>query len=143
MKRLKPGQESEGSGHLLWDLGDDAFTVGRPHPMIEPSLRDEHVISAAHDPSVGVVLVDLVLGHGAHPDPAVGLAEAVEKAKRVVSERGGILPVVASVTGTDLDPQGYDRQVDLLRHAGVRVARSNAEAARLALHIVRAMTGEA
>lgn len=140
--RLKPGQEGEGSGHLMWDLGDDAFTVGRPHPMIEPSLRDEQVIAAAHDPSVGVVLVDLVLGHGAHPDPAAGLAETVEKAKRVVSERGGILPVVASATGTDLDPQGYGHQVDLLRRAGVRVARSNAEAARLALHIVRTMTGE-
>ena len=141
--RLKPGQESEGSGHLLWDLGDDAFTVGRPHPMIEPSLRDEHVIAAAHDPSVGVVLVDLVLGHGAHPDPAVGLAEVVEKAKSIASERGEVLPVVASVTGTDLDPQGYDRQVNLFQQAGIRVMRSNAEAARLALHVVRVATGEA
>lgn len=134
---IEPGKERAGARHLLWDLGDDAFTVGRPHPMIEPALRDEHVLAAAQDPSVAVVLVDLVLGHGAHPDPATGLAETAVEAKRVAARRGRSLSVVASVSGTDRDPQGHDKQVDRLREAGIRIARSNAEAARLALYVLQ------
>ena len=141
--KIMPGEGSEGSRHLLWDLGDDAFTVGRPHPMIEPVLRDEYVITAAQDPSVSVVLVDLVLGYGAHPGPAAGLAKAVTEAKAIAARHGGHLSINASVTGTDLDVQGYDQQVDLLQHAGIRVMRSNAEAVRLALHVVRVATGKA
>ena len=141
--KIESGEGSEGSRHLLWDLGDDAFTVGRPHPMIEPALRDEHVIAAAQDPSVSVVLFDLVLGHGAHPDPATSLAKAVTEARAIAARHGGHLSIVASVTGTDRDPQGYDQQVDLLQQAGIWVMRSNAEAARLALHVVRVAMGEA
>ena len=109
------------------DLGDDEFTRGRPHPMIEPELRNEHIRTAAADPKVGVLLFDLVLGFGAHADPAGVLIAGLEGNKK---------PVVASVTGTEQDPQGWSRQVAALRAAGVHVAPSNAQAATLARSLV-------
>jgi FdrA protein len=120
------------AGHILWDLGDDAFTVGRPHPMIEPALRDAEVERALADPKVGVVLVDCVLGHGAHPDPAESLAQAVQRTPSGAR-------VIASVTGTDRDPQGYREQRRRLEAAGVLVADSNAQA----VEWVAAMLGSA
>jgi FdrA protein len=110
------------SGHRFVDLGDDAYTRGRPHPMIEPEIRNDHVARAMADPAVGLVLVDLVLGYGSHENPAGVLLKAVKGAK----------PVIASVTGTEQDPQIWSRQVALLREAGVIVAASNAQAAELA-----------
>ncbi len=113
--------------HTLIDLGDDAYTVGRPHPMIEPAVRDEPLKNALADASCAVVLLDCVLGHGAHPSPASHLA-------RILEGRGAGSPViVASVTGTDADPQGYSAEVARLEAAGVCVAASNADAARLAI----------
>ena len=115
-----------GAAHSLIDLGDDEFTRGRPHPMIEPELRNEHLRRALREEGVGVVLLDMVIGYGAHADPA-GLVAGVLKGL------SGKKPlIVASVTGTEDDPQDYSRQVKTLRAAGVRVAESNAAAARLA-----------
>ncbi len=113
-------------GHRFVDLGDDRHTRGRPHPMIEPEIRNQHVAAALADPAVGVVLVDIVLGYGSHPDPAGVLTEQDVSSKTVI----------ASVVGTELDPQGYSRQVARLRDAGVRVAPSNAHAAELAASLV-------
>ncbi len=124
-------------GHVLLDLGDDRFTRGKPHPMIEPSLRDERVARAGEDPRVALVLADLVLGHGAHPNPARGLADAALEAKRTSRRRGGGLAVVASITGTEADPQGYSREKKTLEEAGVWVAETNEEAARLAAAILQ------
>jgi FdrA protein len=107
-------------GHTFIDLGDDRYTRGRPHPMIDPEIRNAHVAAAAADPAVGVILLDVVLGYGAHPDPAGILLKVNAKT------------VVASVTGTDEDPQVRSRQVAKLREAGVLVAPSNAQAAELA-----------
>jgi FdrA protein len=115
-----------GAGHEFIDLGDDEFTRGRPHPMIEPALRNEHVARALADPKVGVVLVDLVLGYGSHENPAAVLAENDLRKKTVI----------ASVTGTEQDPQGYSRQAAILRAAGAIVAPSNARAAALAASLV-------
>jgi len=126
--RIAPGTEA--AGHVIWDLGDDAFTVGTPHPMIEPSLRDEAVLRVAQDPSVGIVLVDCVLGYGAHPDPAGSLGEAAKRAIEIAAAHDRNLVVVASVTGTDEDPQHFGRQVATLTEAGVLVAPSNAAAVR-------------
>lgn len=111
---------------LLTDFGDDAYTVGRPHPMIDPALRTAAFADALADPTVGVVLLDLVLGYGAHPDPAAPLVAALAAAP---ADRP---PVVASVTGTDADPQSRARQVAALEGAGVLIAGSNAAAVRLA-----------
>ena len=113
-------------GHRFVDLGDDRYTRGRPHPMIDPEIRNAHVAAASADPAVGVILVDMVIGYGAHPDPAAVLLEAIV----------GDKVLVASVTGTDRDPQVRSRQVARLRDAGVLVAPSNAQAAELAASLV-------
>jgi FdrA protein len=115
----------------LVDFGDDEYTTGRAHPMIDPSLRLERLAAVAADPETGVVLMDVVLGHGAEPDPAASLAPAIR----------GIRPaVVITVVGTAHDPQGLDRQVAELAEAGAEVHLSNAAATRRALEILAAPT---
>ncbi|MBS0338723.1 MAG: acyl-CoA synthetase FdrA [Proteobacteria bacterium] len=116
--------------HSLIDLGDDEYTRGRPHPMIDPELRNELLAQTLADPAVAVVLLDVVIGYGAHADPAGLIAQVVESAApdRPV--------VVASITGTDADPQGYARQAARLAACGVLVAASNAQAAALAARVV-------
>jgi FdrA protein len=109
------------------DFGDDEYTRGRAHPMIDPTLRLEEIGRAAADPEVGVLLLDVVLGHGAEPDPAQLLAPAIEKVPQ---------PVVVTVVGTAADPQDRDRQVRALAEAGAEVHLSNALATRRALEIV-------
>lgn len=111
------------SAYRLIDLGDDEYTRGRPHPMIEPQLRNEHLAKALKDKAVGVILLDVVIGYGAHADPAGLLAEVLKKNKKLV---------IASVTGTENDPQVFSKQVKTLKEAGVLVADSNAQAARIA-----------
>jgi FdrA protein len=111
------------------DLGDDEYTRGRPHPMIEPEIRNDHLARAIADPQVGVILIDVVLGYGAHENPAGVLAQAIRKDKLVV----------ASVTGTEQDPQVWSRQAAILRDAGVIVAASNAHAAELAASLAQAI----
>ncbi len=117
-------------GHALIDLGDDDYTQGRPHPMIDPSVRDEPLRAALADTAVGVVLIDVVLGRGAHADPASFVAAVLG-----ASAKSRPL-IVATVTGTSDDPQDRTGQRAILENAGVVLAQSNAEAARLALRIV-------
>ncbi len=112
------------------DFGADEYTAGRPHPMIDPAARAEHVAAAGRRGDVGVLLVDCVLGHGSSPDPATPLAEAVATACGEASRDGRALLVVGSVTGTESDPQQLAGQRRILRDAGVVVLRSNAAAAR-------------
>ncbi|HUX38569.1 MAG TPA: acyl-CoA synthetase FdrA [Rectinemataceae bacterium] len=123
-------------GHTIVDLGDDVFTVGRPHPMIDPSTRTERVLAEKDDASVAVVLVDVVLGYGSHDDPAGALVPALVEARRAAEARGGYLPVVASVVGTAGDYQGMAAQVAMLEAAGCIVMPSNFRAAKLAARIV-------
>ncbi len=121
-------------GHTVLDLGDDLFTRGRPHPMIDHRLRNERLIQEAVDPETAVVLLDVVLGHGAHDDPAAAMAPALAEARR---QNGGSAPaLVGFVCGTEADPQGLARQKAALREAGVLLANSNAEAVRLAAAII-------
>lgn len=115
------------TGHTFVDFGDDAYTAGRAHPMIDPTLRLEHLARAAADDEVAVVLLDVVLGHGAEPDPAALLAPAIAAVPR---------PVVVAVVGTDADPQGLDRQVRALAEAGAEVHLSNAGATRRAIELI-------
>jgi FdrA protein len=117
-------------GHTFVDFGDDAMTEGRAHPMIDPSLRAERFRREAADPETGVVLLDVVLGYGAHPDPAGELQGHIERA---LAARPGGLSVVVALCGAAGDPQGLDRQAARLRTAGALVTRSSAHAARLAL----------
>lgn len=118
--------------HTLVDLGDDAFTRGRPHPMIDHALRNERLAREARDPAVAVILFDVVLGHGAHPDPAAAMAPALRAAARRE------VALVASVCGTAADPQNLARQEAALREHGVILGASNAEAARIAAAIAGA-----
>jgi len=114
--------------HTIIDLGDDHFTRGRPHPMIEPSLREKRMLREAADPETAVLLFDVVLGQGAHPDPGGEAAKVVARAKHEGSEA----LFLCSVTGTAGDPQGLEVQRRKLREAGAVVAETHAESCRLA-----------
>jgi FdrA protein len=129
-----------GARHAMVDLGDDTLTVGRAHPMIDASLRLEAVRQAARDDRVRVLLLDVVLGHGAHPDPASEHAPAVQDAIATAAGRGRRLDVVVSLTGTAGDPQGRDAQAAALASAGATVLLSNAAATRLAVDLATADT---
>lgn len=125
-------------GNEVIDLGDDAYTVGRPHPMMDPSLRATMIEESFDDETLAVLLVDVVLGYGSHPDPATPVAEAVRKGREKAERAGRTVLVAASVCGTSSDPQGLDQQEQTLREAGIRVLPSNEDAVRCA---VSAVTG--
>ena len=126
------------SGHALVDLGDDEFTRGRPHPMIDQRLRNERIAREAEDPETAVLLIDVVLGYGAHPDPAREIVPALRAARARAEREGRGLALVGFLCGTEGDPQGLARQEAALREAGVVLAASNAQAARLAANMVSA-----
>jgi succinyl-CoA synthetase alpha subunit len=129
LRRLLPGR---GEDIDVIDLGDDEFTVGRPHPMIDYRLRNTHIIEAGQDPRTAVILLDVVLGFGSHMDPAAELGPAIQQAHERAIAAGRSLCVVASVCGTQADPQVLSDQESRLLQAGVTLAPSNAQAARLA-----------
>jgi FdrA protein len=122
--------------HTAIDLGEEEFTVGRPHPMIDNDLRMRRIMQEARDPQTAVILLDVVLGYGAHPDPAAELGRAALEAQELAKKQGRDLLVVASVTGTESDPQCLSRTSATLSRSGVTVCPSNAAAARLAGLIV-------
>lgn len=122
--------------HTAVDLGEEEFTVGRPHPMIDNDLRIRRLMQEARDPEVAVIMLDVVLGYGAHPDPASELGNAIEEAINHGREEERELIFVASVTGTEDDPQSLDQTTSTLERAGVIVCDSNSAAARLSGLIV-------
>ncbi|GGO96578.1 FdrA family protein [Wenjunlia tyrosinilytica] len=132
---LEPGwslpADLRADGHYMIDFGDDGLTAGRPHPMIDPGLRLERLAEVLADPATGAVLLDVVLGHGAHPDPAAGLAEVIRAAGPEAP------PVVVSLCGTDQDSQGLDAQARTLVSARAEVHLSNASAARRAVSLTK------
>lgn len=124
------------SEHTFLDLGDDAFTVGKSHPMIDPTLRTARLLQEAKDPCTAVILLDIVLGYGSHADPAGITLEAVRKAKTLAAAEGREICFIAYVCGTDADPQNRAAQEAKLAAEGVILAESNAKAARLAAKVV-------
>jgi len=136
--RLKLQDTARCVGHCALDLGEEEFTVGRPHPMLDNDLRIRRLLLEAADPTVAVIVLDVVLGYGAHPDPASELGPAIRRARTAAQGAGRELIVVASVTGTQGDPQGLQRQVEALEAAGAIVCSCNAAAAKLAAMIVGA-----
>jgi FdrA protein len=128
---VRPLSEAD-DAHPMLDLGSDEYTQGKPHPMIDPEVRDENLIEALGNSMVGVILVDVVIGYGAHEDPAGHLA-------CVLNAHGGEggPAVIASVTGTQEDPQVRSAQIAKLEAAGVHVAPTNADAAVWALSAIR------
>lgn len=113
--------------HAVVDFGVDELTVGRAHPMIDPTLRSAELARLADDPDTGVLLLDVVLGHGAEADPAAGLTPLIASAQ---------VPVVVAIVGTELDPQVLSVQAERLAAAGAEVYLSNAEATRRALDLL-------
>jgi FdrA protein len=124
------------TGNTLVDLGDDVFTRGRPHPMIDHRLRNERIDKEAADPETAVILLDLVLGYGSHMDPAGEIAPVILDARKRAAKARRKLVFVGFVCGTAGDPQGFARQEAALRDAGMILAPSNAQAVRLAVRIV-------
>jgi succinyl-CoA synthetase alpha subunit len=123
-------------GHSALDLGEEEFTVGRPHPMIDNDLRMRRMLQEAQDPDVAVIMLDVVIGYGAHPDPASELGQAAKEAIDLAERKGRQLVLVASITGTEEDPQKLSRTAQTLNQAGIIVCESNAAAARFSAAIV-------
>ncbi|WP_344733107.1 FdrA family protein, partial [Spinactinospora alkalitolerans] len=117
--------------HLVIDFGDDDLTAGRPHPMIDPSVREERLAAELADPACGAVLLDVIIGHGSHPDPAAGVAAVLRAADSPA-------PVVVTLCGAEDDAQGLSAQAETLRAAGAEVYLSNAEATRRAVALLTA-----
>ncbi|MEW6081096.1 MAG: acyl-CoA synthetase FdrA [Bacillota bacterium] len=140
---LGPGLKVEriGAGHTILDLGDDAYTQGRAHPMIDPTLRQAMILDVAQDPRTSVLLLDCILGYGSHPDPGGSLVSSIMKAREIALSAGRHLPVVVSVCGTDLDPQNKDEQANRLRSAGALVLDSNAQTAAFAGNLMAEVGG--
>ncbi|MGB4588645.1 MAG: acyl-CoA synthetase FdrA [Clostridiaceae bacterium] len=134
VNRLEKGSKSIGNAFI--DLGDDEYTVGRPHPMIEPSLRNSRIIKEALDPETAIILFDVELGYGSHRNPAKEAIEAIKESKLKLAKENREVLFVAYVLGTKTDLQGYGEQVRLLQDEGVIVAKSNARAARLCLELI-------
>ena len=126
--------------HTIVDLGEDEFTVGRLHPMMDNDLRLRRFEQEASDPEVAVILLDVVLGYGAHPDPANEIAPAIQSAIAGSRKDGRNLEIVVVVVGTDEDPQDFDGQISQLEAAGARVWISNEAAARYVGQMVQALT---
>jgi FdrA protein len=129
-------QPLESSADTLLDLGAEEFTLGKPHPMIDYGTRLDLLRDAASTPSVGVVLLDIVLGYGAHPDPAAEFAPVVRAIRRKCSAEGRHVAIVASICGTTRDPQDLALQEAAFKKLGVLVSPTTSHAARLAHALV-------
>ncbi|MBT2699898.1 acyl-CoA synthetase FdrA [Bacillus sp. ISL-40] len=132
--RLKDRNKSQ--AHTFIDFGDDEFTQGKPHPMIDPSTRISRFIQEAKDPSVGVIVMDFVLGYGAHEDPVGAMLPAIIEAKQAAEDEGRHLEIIGYVLGTELDLQNLEEQIDKLLAAGVTHASSSQNAGLLAREFV-------
>ena len=125
-------------GNVLLDLGDDQFTNGRPHPMMDPTIRNERILEECKDPETAVVLLDFELGYGSGADPVGGTIDTIREGKKLAAEEGREVVFVTYVCGTKADSQNKAQQKKLLEDAGCMVAESNIEAVKLACELVSA-----
>lgn len=130
VRKLKDPLVSQ--GHTLIDMGADEFTVGRPHPMIDYSLRNKRIIQEASDETTAVILLDIVLGYGSNPNPLADIVPTLRQAKEIAKKERRGLSIICSVTGTNSDPQNRATVVKGLSDIGITVMESNAVACRLA-----------
>ena len=130
--RAELGLPAPEHAHTCLDLGEEEFTKGRPHPMIDPQARIELLREVGADPEVAAIVLDVVLGHGAHLDPA---AELAPECARIAADGGPV--IVVYVLGTDLDPQHRDRQQAAFADAGCLVTTTAARASLAAAAIAR------
>ncbi len=131
-KHLRMADANKSVGHVAVDLGEDEFTIGRLHPMIDPGLRNRRLIHEAKDPETAVIFLDVVIGYGSHDDPAGEAVKAIKEAQAIARKAGREIIFVASVCGTADDPQDLGLQEAKLEEAGVMVLPTNAAATRLA-----------
>lgn len=133
-RRLKDISVSQ--AHTFLDFGDDDFTNGKPHPMIDPTNRISRLLQEARDPQVGVIVMDFVLGFGAHEDPVGVMIEAIKEAQAIAKADNRPLEILGYVLGTDQDPQSLAQQCQLLTDAGVIWASSSTNTGLLAREFV-------
>jgi FdrA protein len=116
-------------GNSVVDMGDEEFTRGKPHPVMDPSILNDRLIQEGKNPEVAVILFDLLLGYGAHENPVGQIKEAIREINGTAKKEGRHISLAASITGTQLDPQGLENQIKGLADLGVKVLLSNAQAA--------------
>jgi len=122
--------------HTIIDLGDDEFTVGKPHPMIDYSTRNKRILAEANDPETAVILLDIVLGYGSNMDPLSEIIPVLREVNKITSMQKRNLPIICSVTGTMKDPQNKTTVAAALKAEGVLVVESNAAASKLAKFLI-------
>ncbi len=137
MKKMADPYKSE--EHTLVDMGDELFTDGRLHPMIDSTLRRERILEEAQDPEMAILLLDFILGYNSSVGPVGDLIDAIKEAKENALSQGGYLPVIASVTGTDDDPQDMQTQIRVLEDSGVIVFPSSAHAAVFCRELIKGL----
>jgi succinyl-CoA synthetase alpha subunit len=133
-RKLKDSWKSE--KHTILDLGDDEFTVGKPHPMIDYSMRNKRILAEAENLETAVILLDIVLGYGSNMNPLAEIIPVIKEVKKMTARQKRYLPIICSVTGTDKDPQNRTAVISALQAEHVKVMESNAAASRLAVYIV-------
>lgn len=115
--------------NCLVDMGDEEFTVGKPHPVMDPSILNDRLVQEGSDPDTAILLFDLLLGYGVHEDPAGTIADSLRQIREKTEAEGRHICMIASICGTDLDPQDYQKQKKTLEDLGVIVLESNGRAA--------------
>ena len=135
-KKYQMPDSMKSDKNVMIDLGEEEFTVGRPHPMIDYDLRCRRILQEAEDNEVAVILLDVVIGYGSHADPASELVPTISKAQKIAAQNNQEILFIASVTGTEDDPQGLSYQSEALEAAGVVICNSNAAATRLATMLI-------
>jgi FdrA protein len=135
--KLKLADSWRSVGHTVVDLGEDEFTVGRPHPQIDFSLRNKRILEEAQDKSVAIIYLDVVIGHGTNLNPGEELSTVIAEAKKISNAL-----IIIDVTGTDKDPQNKSRIIQMYKDAGAVVLERNASASRLAGYVLQNIGGK-
>lgn len=136
-KKYKLKNSLKSVKNTVIDLGEDEFTKGRPHPMIDPEARVERLLEESKDDSIRIFLFDVMLGYGSHGDPAGVLASAIDKVRKIKKKKGLHVSFIASVCGVEDDHQVYSVQKKKLEDAGVIVMPTNARAVELACELLK------
>lgn len=134
-KEHDKGVMLDAKGHKIIDLGDDFYTVGRPHPMIDPSIREQEIANLGKRTDIGILLLDLVIGYGANADPAESIISGIDKASKQRSSDNPLI-TIATVTGSEQDPQCRSKQIEALKSANVIVMDNLPEAILLAIKLI-------
>jgi len=126
LERYKLPDPYKSMKHSVIDLGEEEFTAGRAHPMIDPTIRKLRLVEEAKDSEVAVILMDFMLGYGSHMDPAGAMLDSIKEAQEIAEAEGRSLVIMGHVCGTKADPQNLAEQERKLKKAGVVTFPTNA-----------------